>query len=83
MTAMETVYNDTVDRLRGLNMNQLIAVRSFVVELGDEGQFVSPLGVETEEQLWEHIDYSLSQAKAGEGRDADEVIESHLDIPPM
>jgi hypothetical protein len=25
--------------------------------------------------LWDHIDVSLKQAKAGEGRDADEVID--------
>lgn len=28
-----------------------------------------------EEELWEHIDHSLQQAKAGEGQDADEVID--------
>lgn len=28
-----------------------------------------------EEELWEHIDHSLQQAKAGEGHDADEVID--------
>ena len=27
-----------------------------------------------ENQLWEHIDHSLAQAKAGIGQDADEVI---------
>ena len=36
---------------------------------------VSPLGITTEEQLWSHIDHSLEQAKAGMGRDADEVID--------
>ena len=28
-----------------------------------------------EEELWTHIDHSLQQAKAEEGRDADEVID--------
>lgn len=36
---------------------------------------VSPLGITTEEQLWSHIDHSLEQAKAGMGRDVDEVID--------
>ena len=36
---------------------------------------VSPLGITTEEQLWSHIDHSLEQAKAGMGRDADDVID--------
>lgn len=30
-----------------------------------------------------NIAHSLSQAKAGEGCDADVVIVSHSDIPPM
>ena len=36
---------------------------------------VSSLGITTEEQLWSHIDHSLEQAKAGMGRDADDVID--------
>lgn len=36
---------------------------------------VSSLGITTEEQLWSHIDHSLEQAKAGMGRDVDEVID--------
>ena len=28
-----------------------------------------------EEELWGHIDHSLQQAKAGEGQDADKVID--------
>ncbi len=35
----------------------------------------SPLGIETEEQLWEHIDHSIAQAKAGEGCDAVEMAD--------
>ncbi|MBO4395584.1 MAG: hypothetical protein J5819_04485 [Eubacterium sp.] len=34
----------------------------------------SPLGIETEKQLWDHIDQSLEHAKTGVGRDADDVI---------
>ena len=75
MTAVETMYNDTVERLKGLNIRQLMAVRSFVIELGDEDAFASPLGIQSEEELWQHIDHSLAQAKAGKGREADEVID--------
>ena len=33
------------------------------------------MNITTDEQLWDHIDHSLAQAKAGKGRDADEVID--------
>lgn len=36
----------------------------------------SPLGIETETQLWNHIDHSLDQAKTGLGQDADSVIDN-------
>ncbi len=40
---------------------------------------VSPLVITTEE-LWSHIDHSLEQAKAGMGRDVDEVIDDLVQI---
>ena len=75
MLNVEMMYNDTVTRLKELSYSQLSAVHSFVVELEDEKLFESPLNIHTEEQLWNHIDHSLAQAKAGIGRDADEVID--------
>jgi hypothetical protein len=75
MSTSEFLYSDTVDRLKELNTNQILAVRSFIIELVDDERFISPLGINTEEKLWEHIDRSLSQAKSGLGRDADEVID--------
>ncbi len=74
-----SIYDDTVDLLKLLDANQLVAIHSIIVELAQKNDvWVSPLGIETEDQLWGHIDHSLAQAKAGIGRDADEVITDML-----
>ncbi len=74
--ATVTVYEDTVSLLKTLDPNQLNAVHSIIVQLANKNDgWSSPLGITTEKQLWDHIDHSLEQAKAGKGRDADEVID--------
>ena len=76
MVATTSVYEDTVNLLKGLDAKQLMAVHSIIVELADKNEkWNSPLGITTEGQLWEHIDHSLDQAKTGKGRDADLVID--------
>ena len=42
--------------------------------ISEKEQWQSPLGIKTDEQLWEHIDRSLAQAKAGIGQDADDTV---------
>ena len=80
MTAtMQSLYDDTVDLLGKLDEKQLVAVHSIIVELSAKNnEWMSPIGIESEEQLWAHIDDSLSQAKAGMGRDAEEVVNDLL-----
>ena len=73
--ATASVYEDTVSLLKTLSVDQLEAVHSIIVELADVNKWNSPLNITTDEQLWDHIDHSLAQAKAGKGRDADEVID--------
>ena len=73
--ATASVYEDTVSLLKTLSVDQLEAVHSVIVELADVNKWNSPLNITTDEQLWDHIDHSLAQAKAGKGRDADEVID--------
>ena len=76
MIATASVYEDTVSLLKTLDANQLNAIHAVIVELaGKNEEYTSPLGITTEEQLWSHIDHSLEQAKAGMGRDVDEVID--------
>ncbi len=75
MMATASVYEDTVSLLKTLSVDQLEAVHSIIVELADVNKWNSPLNITTDEQLWDHIDHSLAQAKAGKGRDADEVID--------
>lgn len=75
MMATASVYEDTVSLLKTLSVDQLEAVHSIIVELADVNKWNSPLNITTDEQLWNHIDHSLAQAKAGKGRDADEVID--------
>ena len=75
MMATASVYEDTVSLLKTLSVDQLEAVHSIIVELADVNKWNSPLNIITDEQLWDHIDHSLAQAKAGKGRDADEVID--------
>ena len=75
MMATASVYEDTVSLLKTLSVDQLEAVHSIIVELADVNKWNSPLNITTDEQLWDHIDHSLKQAKAGDGRDADEVID--------
>ena len=73
--AMQSMYKDTIELLGELDERQLFAVHSIIVELSAKNTgWESPLGISTEEQLWSHIDHSLAQAKAGMGRDADDVI---------
>ena len=75
MEAVASVYDDKLKLLRGLAPNQLKTVHSIVVEFAESNDnWSSPLGIETEDQLWSHIDHSLGQAKAGQGRDADIII---------
>ena len=76
MVATTSVYEDTVNLLKVLDAKQLMAVHSIIVELAEKNEkWSDPLGITTEGQLWEHIDHSLEQAKAGKGRDADMVID--------
>ena len=73
--AASALYNDTVHLLSTLNESQLVAVHAVIVQLSEKREWSSPLGIRTEEELWEHIDHSLQQARLGLGRDADEVID--------
>ena len=76
MIATASVYEDTVSLLKTLDANQLNAVHAVIVELAGKNEgWSSPMEITTEEQLWSHIDHSLEQAKAGMGRDADDVID--------
>ncbi len=76
MIATASVYEDTVSLLKTLDANQLNAVHAVIVELAGKNEgWASPMEITTEEQLWPHIDHSLEQAKAGMGRDADDVID--------
>ncbi len=71
-----SLLEDTVELLGRLDEDQIKAVHSIIVELSIvHEKRISPLGIETEEQMWKHIDRSLAQAKAGEGRDADAVAD--------
>ncbi len=78
MSTTEFLYRDTIEQMKSLSFPQLSAVHSFVIELVGDNRFNSPLGITTDEQLWDHIDHSLDQAKNGIGRDADEVINDLL-----
>jgi hypothetical protein len=72
----EELYHETVSLLKNLDEEQLQTVHSMVMELSAvHKKWKSPLGIETEEQLWEHIDHSIAQAKAGEGCDAVEMAD--------
>ena len=73
---VQSVYEDTVDLLKSLDESQLRAIHSVIVELTTaQEKWHSPLGIHSDEEMWDHIDLSLKQARAGEGRDADEVID--------
>ena len=75
----QSIYDDTIDLLKTLDEDQLLAVHSIIVELSSVNRRSgSPLGINSEEEMWSHIDHSLKQAKAGEGRDADLVIDELL-----
>ena len=71
--AARKTYNEIVEKLQDLNEQQLSAIHTIVVGLIDN-EYVSPLGIQSDEQLWEHIDHSVAQADAGTGEDADQVI---------
>ena len=76
MDTMQTIYEDTVGLLKTLDAGQLAAVHAVIVELSDKNRsWNSPLGIKTEVQLWDHIDRSLAQAKAGLGKDTDDLIQ--------
>ena len=76
MKEPQAIYNDTVNLLKDLDDRQLYAVHAIIVELAaGNNSGKSPLGIDTEEQLWAHIDHSLEQARNGLGRDADDVID--------
>ena len=69
------IYNETVDLLKLLDENQLKKVHSLIVDISASPDTdYSPLGISTEEQLWDHIELSVSHARQGVGRDADSVI---------
>ncbi len=72
ITARRT-YEDIVEKLQELNDQQLIAIHTIIIGLVNN-QFISPLDIKSDEQLWKHIDHSLTQADAGIGEDADIVI---------
>ena len=60
------IYNRTVDMMQYLTDQQLSAVYTIVVGMVEkESKWESPLGIETEEQMWAHIDHSLDQIKEG------------------
>ena len=60
------IYNKTVDMMHYLTDQQLSAVYTIVVGMVEnESTWESPLGIETEEQMWAHIDHSLDQIKEG------------------
>lgn len=70
------MYEDTVGLLKTLDAGQLTAVHAIIVELSVKNRpWYSPLEIETEEQLWNHIDHSLAQAKAGLSKDTDDLIQ--------
>lgn len=76
MASVQAMYEDTVNLLSRLDEKQLVAVHAIIVELSSKNdEWISPLGIDSEEQLWNHIDHSLAQAKAGMGKDADELID--------
>lgn len=72
----KSIYDDTINLLKDLDDNQLQAVHSVIAQFSLANSWNSPLKISTEEELWSHIEHSLSQAKAGEGTDADELIDS-------
>ena len=76
MTASaEAVYNETVDLLKKLDEDQLKIVHTILVDMSSsDGPEDSPLGISTDEELWDHIELSLSHAKQRIGRNADNVI---------
>ena len=64
MVSRKELFDDTLNLLETLDQNQLSAVHAVIVELSAKNrEGNSPLGIRTEEQLWEHIDHSLKQAK--------------------
>ena len=75
MATVQALYDDTVDLLGTLDEGQLVAVHAIIVQLSTKNEWRSPLGIGSEDELWAHIDHSLQQAKMGQGRDADEVID--------
>ena len=74
MIATSRIYDEIVDKLQNLNDQQLTAIHTIIVGLTDK-EFIGPLDIRTEGQLWEHIDHSVAQADAGLGEDADIVID--------
>ena len=72
--AARKTYDDIIDKLKDLNEQQLSAIHTIIVGLVSN-DYVSPLDIRTEEQLWKHINHSVHQADAGVGEDADAVID--------
>jgi len=72
----EKQYQDIINHLEFLSETQLLAVHTIVISMTQhEDDFMSPLHIKSEEQLWAHIDHSIAQADAGKGEDADAVID--------
>ena len=60
------IYNKTINMMQYLTDQQLSALYTIVIGMvGNESKWESPLGIETEEQMWAHIDHSLYQIKEG------------------
>ena len=75
----QSIYENTIDLMRYLDDDQLLAIRAIVIELSAVRiPWKSPLGITNDKQLFAHIDHSLAQAKEGIGRDADEVADGLL-----
>ena len=73
---IQSVYENAVDLLKNLDERQLMAIQSVIVDLTTaQEKWHSPLGIHSDEEMWDHIDLSLTQARAGEGRDADEILD--------
>ena len=71
----QSVYDDTVDLLKKLDEDQLMAIHSVIIEMTvAQGGVSNSLGIRNEDELWQHIDHSFEQAKLGKGRTAEEVI---------
>ena len=76
MREFQVIENKPVDLLGKLDERQFAEVHAIIVEPSINSiDSNSLLNIQNEDQLWEHIDHSLNQAKSGIGREADEVFD--------